>query len=386
MTKILKEALGVPENILKSGVKLHQDILKKLSYETNNYFDEDTEFQISFKTDLMINDLNIKTVNVKIELNFVDTDKIVLGSMGYAPRYTHNIKRFMSVSLQKFSELYMSISLYVPENKEISMSDIIKFLKDETKVIIPSLSHELKHAYDQSKQPEKPLSNTAEYAATTNFKAFAIQPLKIFFHYIYLTTLTETLVKPTEVASRMELSGVNKTQFLEFLLNDRTFQEFMSLKNYSFEYLVSELKKDIKTIKSRLVGSDIKVPRKTDDVIKLILELAYVNLVNQKGDLLKHLILSAEKNLFARFMEDLGGFDSESDKGRYFYKKMESFAKYKNNPIDFYKDQIKMFNFVGNKMSKKIGKLYEMAQDPKEEYSNIIKKIYIKSNSNGQRT
>lgn len=385
MKKYILEALGVPENILKSAVKLHQDILKQLSYERNETFEEDSEFEASFRTDLMINELNIKTVNIKISLEFVNTDKIIMSGMGYAPRYTHRLKKFVSISLEDFSELYMSISLYVPEDREIPMSDIIKFLKEETKEIIPSLAHELKHSYDQFKQPEKPISHTAEYAGTSNFRAFGIHPLALFFHFVYLSSLTETLVKSTEVASRMELEGINKTQFLEFLLNDKTFKEFMSLKNYTFEGLVSELKEDIETIKSRLSGSDIDVPEDPDDIINLILDLGYVNVVNDKGEILKHLLMSAEKDPVLKFMEYLGGIDPETEKGQYFYKTLSSFSKYKNNPIEFYKKQIKIFNFVGNKMVKKIAKLYEMAQDPEEEYSNVIRKIYIKSNKDEKR-
>ena len=92
MKKYILEALGVPENILKSAVKLHQDILKQLSYERNESFEEDSEFEASFRTDLMINELNIKTVNIKISLEFVNTDKIIMSGMGYAPRYTHRLK------------------------------------------------------------------------------------------------------------------------------------------------------------------------------------------------------------------------------------------------------------------------------------------------------
>ena len=384
MKKYILEALGVPENILLSGEKLYKDLLKQLSYESNETFDEDSKFDIGFSTNLQINELNIKKVHARIELDFVDTDKILMAGMGFSPRYTHNIKKFVSMSLQDFSELYISVSLYLPE-RDVNMSEIIKFLKDEKTEILPSLSHELKHAYDNFKEPEKPLTHIVDYGTTSNFGAFGIKPLRIFFHYLYLATLTETLVKPTEVASRMILSDVNKTQFLEFLLNDKTFKEFMVLKNYTFEDLVSELKSDIETIKTRLRDSDIDVPESDDEIINLILELGYINLTNDKGEMLKHLLISGEEDSLLKFMEFMGGIDPESDKGKYFYKNLSKFSKYQNNPLNFYKNEIKLFNFVGEKMAKKIGKLYEMAQDPEDTHSNIIRKIYIKSNTNEKR-
>lgn len=385
MKKHILEALGVPENILLSGEKLYKDLLKQLSYESNETFDEDTKFEITFNTNLQVNELNIRKVHVQIELDFVNTDKILMAGMGYSPRFTHNVKKFVSMSLQDFSELYISVSLYLPD-RDVNSSEIFKFLKDEKKEILPSLSHELKHAYDNFKEPEKPLTHTADYSATSNFGAFGIKPLRIFFHYLYLATLTETLVKPTEVASRMMLSNVNKTQFLEFLLNDKTFKEFMVLKNYTFEDLVSELKSDIETIKTRLRDSDIDVPESEDEIINMILELAYVNLTNDKGEMLNHLLISGEEISFLRFMEFMGGIDPESDKGKYFYKNILKFSKHLDNPLNFYKNEIKLFNFVGEKMVKKIGKLYEMAHNPEDTHSNIIRKIYVKSNTNEKRT
>ena len=383
MKRNILESLGVPENILNSAKKLYNTILKELSRETNESFDEDTTFDISFSTDLMINELNIKYVNLRIELEFVGTDEMLMKGMGYAPRYTHDIKRYVSVSLEDFRNLHMSIALYLPEDEEIPLSKIINFLKTQTRVIEPSLAHELKHAYDQSKSPKKPITHTVEYGATSNFGAFGIMALRKFFHLIYLSTLTETLVKPTEVASRMSLDNVDKKGFLEFLLNDGTFQEFMQLKDYTFDTLVNELKDDIDTIKSRLEHNNIDVPSSDEETVKLILDLGYINLVNDKGEMLKHLLISGENDPILKFMEFMGGIDPESEKGEYFHKNLNKFSKYRDNPLQFYKNTIKMFNFVGDKMTKKIGKLYAMAQDPQDEYSDVIKRIYIKTNKNG---
>ena len=109
MKKHILEALGVPENILLSGEKLYKDLLKQLSYESNETFDEDTKFEITFNTNLQVNELNIRKVHVQIELDFVNTDKILMAGMGYSPRFTHNVKKFVSMSLQDFSELYMKL-------------------------------------------------------------------------------------------------------------------------------------------------------------------------------------------------------------------------------------------------------------------------------------
>ena len=58
---------------------------------------------------------------------------------------------------------------------------------------------------------------------------------------------------------------------------------------------------------------------------------------------------------------------------------MKKFTKYKNNPEDFFNNEIKYLNFIGNKMLKRLSKLYSIANEDFKE-SNIINKINNKVN------
>ena len=175
----------------------------------------------------------------------------------------------------------------------------------------------------------------------------------------------------------MRSNTINKNNFLEFLLNDDTFKEFIDMKNYSFNTLYNELEKVTPIIKKRLIDSNLEAPDNTPDLINRILVLAYYNLVNLKGENLKKIMLNTDSEP----IEQLLGLDPESDRGSYFSKKLKEYSKYRNNPLSFYSNEINSLNRVGDEMTKKIGKLYAIAQDDNDKDSDIIRKIYKKTNS-----
>lgn len=281
------------------------------------------------------------------------------------------------MSLEDPSHAYLSMLIYLPEGETVAIGDVYHFLKKNSYELIPTLSHELKHAYDSFKKTTQPLSDTPEYQSKIKFSGFGIRPLKMFFHFLYLSTLVETLVKPTEVAARMRLDNVKQTKFLEFLLNDKTFQEFMEMKNFTLEQLNSELESKVDLIIRRFNHSNIPVPNSNPEIVKRALELAYLNFTQLKLDELRKILLRTDYEIFELF----AGFDPESVRGKYFEKKFKEYTKYKDNPIGFYTHEIRQLNEVGQRMIKKIGKLYAIAQDDNDNDSSIIRKIYRKSNS-----
>lgn len=380
MKKNLQEIVGVPEHILESGEKLYNIILEKLKRDsTISYNSNDNIEYVLNNLDLKINELTIKKINLLVELEFENTDgEIMVGGAGFAPRMTHEAKeKFVSMSLEDPSNAYLSMLIYLPEGETVAIGDVYHFLKQNSYELIPTLSHELKHAYDSFKKTTQPLSNTPEYQAKVNFSGFGIRPLKMFFHNLYLSTLVETLVKPTEVAARMRLENVKQTKFLEFLLNDKTFKEFMEMKNYTFEQLYSELESKVDIIIRRFKQSNIPVPNSNPEIIKRALELAYINFTQLQLDELRKILLRTDFEVY----ELIIGFDPESVRGKYFEKKFKEYTKYKDNPMGFYTHEIQQLNEVGQRMIKKIGKLYAIAQDDNDNDSGIIRKIYRKTNS-----
>ena len=116
-----------------------------------------------------------------------------------------------------------------------------------------------------------------------------------------------------------------------------------------------------------------------DEKINKVLEVAYIDLVNNKMDLFVTMTEHAMDS-FLKFGAQLGMLPSgaevnlkELEKTNEIRQKFLNFAmKYENNPKKFFEDEFEKFNYVANKMLKKISKLYAMAKDDEQPVSESI--------------
>jgi hypothetical protein len=74
-------------------------------------------------------------------------------------------------------------------------------------------------------------------------------------------------------------------------------------------------------------------------------------------------------SLFSNVMgRQLGDDEMSKVRGKF----QNHVTKYKGDYIQFFKDEIENFNYIGTKMLKKIGKLYAMAKDDQPVSESII--------------
>jgi hypothetical protein len=180
-------------------------------------------------------------------------------------------------------------------------------------------------------------------------------------------------VRATEIYTSVQTENINKEKFLEFLLKTESYKRYKNLQNLTFDQFYNSLLESVDVIKERLESNQIDIPETDDEVVKLILELAYTNITNKK-------IESLSNSLASGFAEMIMGINPDSEKGKFFEKNANKFSKYEDNYLGFYKNEIKKFNIVGDKMVKKISKLYAIANDEDSKQSDIITKIYNKIN------
>jgi hypothetical protein len=192
----------------------------------------------------------------------------------------------------------------------------------------------------------------------TKANRYNLKVIQDFLHLLYLATETELLVKPSEVYSKMTLDGVNKTNFLNFLLEEETFVEFKKMKEFTYEKLINDI-----------------VTELDDDSINPnnVLRAVYVSMSQIKLDTMTGYV----KDFFEEMLSQLQGVESKSDE--FMEKYYEELTKYQNNTSEYFKQQVKYLNRVGDYMIKKIGKLYSIANEDSET-GGIIRKIYNKTN------
>lgn len=361
----MKEEVGVPKDIEKAGEKLYYDILNNLQkVDSSTEITNDVKEVIDFNTNLLIgnekNQLNITDINLIIDFVELNHHKVVLMSAGYNPRPSVDRKRWILVNNNDPKELYIRLTFGYPDAdvKTTEFSKIIGYYTSYSKQIISSLTHELKHAYDFYVKPKENLKNFSHYMGITKANNFNLNTIKNFLHLLYLATETELLVKPSEVYSRMTLDGVNKTNFLTYLLEEETFIEFKQMRDFTFEKLIDDI-----------------ITELNDDSIdpKNVLRAVYVSMSQIKLDTLSSYAI----DFFEDLMAQMQGVESKSDE---FVKKYyEELNKYQNNPSQYFKEQVKHLNRVGDYMIKKIGKLYSIAKEDSET-GGVIRKIFNKSN------
>lgn len=374
MKKEIKEVVGVPAGILKSAEQLYNNLLNALE-DTNDMefvFRGTYKEEFSFPTKFKINELDITSVDVLVNYNVVKNDKLELAGAGYMGELGVNYRRFMVIFMNEPNEVNLSMDFLIPNDREIVFEELIEYMYENKSLIVSTLAHELKHAYDGFKRPNRKITTQADYQANTKAEGYGIGAFRKFYMMLYLATTIEQLVKPTEVASRMNIGNINQKDFLEFLLKDRTYEDFNNLRNYSMDELISDLLKQEKKLRSFDQFKNLS----QEEFINQLLKVGYISLTQEKIDSVEEFVLKDNDRLL-----NMMGIDTPNME--YFIKQVNNYKKYANNPKDFFIKEIKFLNIVGDKMIKKLGKLYSIANEDDSEQANIIKKIYNKVN-NGQ--
>jgi hypothetical protein len=371
MKKEIKEVVGVPAGILKSAEQLYTNLVN--AFEDTN----DMEFvfrgtykeEFSFPTKFKINELDITSVDVLVNYNVVENDKLEIAGAGYMGELGVNYRRFMVIFMNEPNEVNLSMDFLIPNDREIVFEELVEYVYENKSIIVSSLAHELKHAYDSFKRPNRKITTQADYQANTKADGYGIGAFRKFYMMLYLATTIEQLVKPTEVASRMNIGNINQKDFLEFLLKDRTYEDFNDLRNYSMDELISDLLKQEKKLRSFDQFKNLS----QEEFINQLLKVGYISLTQEKIDSIEEFVLRDNDRLL-----NMMGVDTPNME--YFIKQVNNYKKYANNPKDFFTKEIKFLNIVGDKMIKKLGKLYSIANEDDSEQANIIKKIYNKVN------
>jgi hypothetical protein len=366
--KLIKEAVGVPEGILKAGEELFKIVasnLKKINNKDNKH-----EFHIT-EEELQISDVTIDFIKITVSVEEIEgyDGKPVIASMGVNNAFRFDKGIMMQVSkVDKVIEL--EINFIVP--KEWEPQDLYEtFISDETHNE-SVMAHEIMHKFHRTKKTKGFVGDIADYQAYSSGKIrFNIPVLDDFMLYSYYIQAAENTVRPTEVASRMIKKGITKDQFKDFIKEDETFKQLKQIQNFTYDYLISSLRKQMDRIDGLIkhIGDD---PSKmsVDYKIEFILKIAYVNLVNLKIEIFDNYFYdNAEK-----FLQSMGGLFGKVSKEKEDVRKkfVNHVVKYENKEMDFFKDECERFNYVATKLMKKISKIYALLPDEKEQTNESI--------------
>jgi hypothetical protein len=377
--KYINEALGVPDYILDAAEMLYNVVERDIkSIDTI-----EEEYEFDGRIDFVLGDkkkVTIDSYELKINIEEIENEEGVLDiiSMGMGGSFGFNRNVYMKEN-EPSSTLELTITFAVGENWE--PEGLIKKMEEEKDEQVASLAHEIKHKYDKQSKKYALIGTDAEYQATQRRGNFGIPAIdRIFYRYMYYIHAIENLVRPTEVAYSMKRKNITKSQFKEFLENNRVYRELVEIKNFTFDDFISQLKEQEERLDKLIEHIDEDPSNMTvDEKINRVLEVAYIDLVNNRMELFTIMTEHAMDD-FLKFGAQLGmlppgaeeklkGLEKTNEVRQKF---MNYVMKYEKNPTKFFENEIENFQYVANKMIKKISKLFAMAKDNEPVSESII--------------
>ena len=377
--RIITEALGVPDNILDAADMLYdiveRDIKSIRDIQDEYNFDGEIEFELGDKKKIKIDSY---TLTVKIEEIEDEEGVLDIASMGMGGAFGFNRDVYMKEN-EPSTILELTITFAVGENWK--PEGLIEKIEEERDEHVASLAHEIKHKYDKQSKQFGLIGQDAEYHATQRRGSSGIPVIdRVFFRYLYYISGIENLVRPTEVAYKLKRKNITKSQFKEFLENNVVYKELVEIKNFTFEDFINQLKESEDRLDGLIdhIGEDPS-NMTIDEKINRVLEVAYVDLVNNRMQMFVTMTEHGMDDMI-KFGTQLGILPSglegklegiqKTDAIR--QKFLNYVMKYEKNPTKFFEDEIEKFQYVANKMLKKISKLYAMAKDDEQVSESII--------------
>jgi len=377
--KLISEALGVPDYVLDAAEILYDKVkehIQSINDVQEKYeFDGSVDFVLGGKKKVKIDSYNL-IVNIEEFDGYEGVLDIM--SMGVAGRFNFNRDKYMKEN-EMLSLLELTITYAVGENWD--PKDLIVELEKNKEDHISSLAHELKHKYDQQAKQFSLIGDDAEYQATQIKGNFGIKVIdNVFFRYMYYISGIENLVRPTEIASSMKSKNITKSKFMDFLRENRVYNELVEIRKFTFDDFITRLKEEEDRMDALLEHIDEDPSNMTiDEKINRVLEVVYIDLVNNRMEMFVKMT-EHHMDTMIKFGAQLGllppnlqGRVEELKKTDEIRQKFLNYTiKFKNNPTKFFENEIENFNFVSNKILKKISKLYAMAKDDEQVTESII--------------
>jgi hypothetical protein len=377
--RLLNEALGVPDFILDAADMLY-DVVEN---DIRSIDDIQDEYNFKGKIDFELGDkkkirINSYELNVKIEEMEDEEGVLDIISMGMGGRF--GFDRDVNLKINEPSTtLNLDITFAVGDNWK--PEELIDKMEEERDENVSALAHEIKHKYDKQAKEYSRIGPDAVYQATQQKGNFAIPAIdRVFYRFMYYIHAIENLVRPTEVAYSMKRKNITKSQFKDFLEDNRVYKELLRIKNYTFDNFIQDLKQQEDRLDALLehIGEDPS-DMSIDEKINKVLELVYIDLVNNRMDLFIQMTQGPMDD-FLTFGAQLGMIPPGSEEKMKQLQKTNEIRRkflsrtmrYEKNPTKFFEDEFEEFNYIANKMLKKISKLYAMAKDDEQVSESII--------------
>lgn len=355
----LNEEVGVPTNIVEIAQKLFDKMMLKLKPNVNlGMF---LHKPITLKGDFQINNYKFNTIQLKFNVESLDDYTVdennrkkvfLLGMTQISSIEMTN--DFNYTSNREMNKIDLSINMAI--DNDATAQDVIDEFKKERTVMVSSLAHEIKHAYDEFADPKVNIGKRVDYKIGSRRQFGDIKPLNTLLNYMYFAHTTENLVRATEIFAALEEEGITKAEFYKFLTNHKVYDAYRTGSNLTFEDLKKDLKSMAPKIKETFDNNDISYPKNAsdDDMVELALMQFFKVLLTWKASDMREFLSD-------NFFESMMGF--HGDKQKYFDRYLSKITRFGGDYEKFFKYEINQTRNICLKMTKKLSKLYSLLKE-----------------------
>lgn len=376
---LISEALGVPDNILDAAEEFYNIFLEDFRSITRTK----EEYEFTGDVDITLGGkkkIHIDEYTLRIEVNtfdeFEDTPKISSMGMGQSFMFDRDI---LMKRVQPSTEAEFSITFVA--NPDFEYNELYEEFVKNKEERISDIAHELKHKYDKQSKQIDLIGHDAEYTGAQRAPRFDIDVIDSeFLHYLYYTNIAENLVRTTEVASELRSKNISQSEFIEFLRKNPTFQMLSKIKNFTFEKLVEGIRENMGRVDEIMKKTGKNPDEMTEEEkINEVLRLVYINVGSARFDAFKGFISGPMGGLFELFNLFGGSVPKEEENVEKIKEKFYKYiTRYRNRPLDFFKNEIEKFHVVADKTIKKLSKLYALTHKPETNESIINWELHRK--------
>ena len=347
----LKELMGVPVGIDQTAINIYDKLVS--NFPKGYWENHNNKKQVA--TTVLDGPFNINDISIEyLDCSFVGypydkINKTVIQTIQVRQSFSPEGDKLVFVQNSQ-----MKIDVIFVYNPNTSEPDsIFELIKTDKSRFIRTLAHELKHYYDATKRKVEYPKQTAEYLSYLDHTE--ILPVDEFLHYMYFVSTTESLVRPTELYTDIQMNNVKKKNFLSFLQQNDVYRKLKDITNWSFENMKQQLHKEIPKIDEILRKLEMNTNISDDQKINEYLELLMTRLHNSNIKHYANSLISPKMMFFDREAVE----NAQKLVDNYFKTLTQKYS----NPEAFFKKSEEYLHYKAANVIRKISKLYAVAKE-----------------------
>jgi hypothetical protein len=311
---------------------------------------------------LFLNELSDINEPVLVNLGYSTSDDVV---------YKDNLLKFD----RDISTSLLQINIVVPSN--VKKDDIISTINKELKS--SSVIHELMHLYKFYKYMDGSISKCAVYQSYQRVRLG--KDIAEFMYLLYYMFDFENEVRPSELYKNLLDDNVTKDNFLKYMNSSEMMKTIEKARTFSLDKLKNNIDADEEAHEFLEHVSKQGYEKIEGSVADNILNITFINMANNLLDFTRSTLnnyLSKDYGILDFLIDSISGETSKEQKEKeerannFYHKIANSYKNYEKNPQKYFEKLEKSLNLAGEKMKRKLFKLYDMLKDSEKTKSDSV--------------